>query len=197
MTIPAPATANASNRWQTGFARRSISAGVVLLMAIAVATQWGDWPSPETDVLPSRVDAIVVLGGGREERPKTAVALFEQGVSDVVVVTGDDGKIVHYLRAHGVSDSHIIHEPNAESTFENAELVVPILQKRKARDVAIVTSWFHTRRAKTVFASQVPDIRFYVTSEKRPTTLSEWDRRGQRRERYAAIYYLLRYGIWP
>ena len=167
------------------------------LMALAVITQWGDWPSAELDILPAHVDAIVALGGGQDDRAQAAVALLERGISDIVVVTGDGNLIVNYLRAHGVRDSQIIQEPNATSTLENAALVSPILHSRKARDVAIVTSWFHTRRAKTVFAKAMPGINFYVVSEMRPATLREWDRQAQRRERYAAIYYFLRYGIWP
>jgi uncharacterized SAM-binding protein YcdF (DUF218 family) len=169
---------------------------ILASLALLADIQWGNWPGPVSDVLPSHADAIVVLGGGGEDRVQTAAQLFTRGIAPVLIVSGDEGKIVSGLRQRGIADTYMIHEPNAQSTLENALLVYPILQQLHAKNVVLVTSWFHTRRAKAVFTAKCPDIRFYIHSATPPETLSEFDRNHQRRERYAIAYYALRYGIW-
>ena len=149
-----------------------------------------------------RADAIVVLGGEPDARPREAARLFQAGVAPAVVVTGvGDAKAnARTLRMAGVPADKIFIEKTARSTVENADFTRPILQELGARRVLLVTSSFHTRRALATFRKRIPGIEFGVVG----TRIAWWDApRGKSQEVYYAaievgktIIYWARYGIW-
>jgi uncharacterized SAM-binding protein YcdF (DUF218 family) len=90
-----------------------------------------------------------------------------------VVVTGDNGlaeTMAAFLRDRGVDPKCIVLENRAQSTYENALYVKKLLEDRVALPphprLALLTSDFHSRRAKLVFehaglhvmAVPVPDV---------------------------------------
>lgn len=182
---------------------KRIVAGLVFFLAAAVIfsvisswLMWGDWPNPTSDELPRRADVIVVLGGGALERPRQAWKLFREGRADRVIVTGDGGSIVDELLHLGMPEAALIHETEASSTLENAEKTIPLLERMKARTAILVTTWSHANRARRIFERKIPGVEFYIAFEQKPEVMSESDRGYQRRERLAALYYLLFKGIW-
>ena len=157
---------------------------------------WGSWPNPEPEPLPWRPDVIMVLGGGNEERPREALRLSREYPDVPIVVTGDSGIMLAPLLEAGISRSNIHHEQEATSTVENATFTDPILTKLGAEKVVLVTNWFHAPRSLAVFRRHQPQREFAAAFEPKPEKMSNWHRYATRRERIAALVYLVRERIW-
>jgi uncharacterized SAM-binding protein YcdF (DUF218 family) len=171
----------------------------LLAFFFALGTLWffeGSWPDPSASRVPWKPDAILILGGGDTARARQAKRLADDYPDIPLVVTGDGGDIVNQLHELGISDQRIIHEQSAKSTYQNAKLTDPILKSRGVRRVVLVTNWFHVPRALAIFRHEQPFREFVASFEPKPEPLTPWDRNAQRRERFASVMYLFRYGIW-
>ena len=157
---------------------------------------WGSWPNPKPEPLPWRPDVIILLGGGNEERPREALRLIKKYPEVSIVVTGDSGIMLAPLVKAGISKSKIHHEQEATSTVENATFTDAILTELGAKKVVLVTNWFHAPRALAVFRRHQPQREFAVAFEPKPDKMSNWHRYASRRERLAALVYLVRDRIW-
>jgi uncharacterized SAM-binding protein YcdF (DUF218 family) len=142
------------------------------------------------------MDAIVILGGGDVARWRHGAELALASPMVPVVVTGDRGVIVEYLRGQGVPSERILHEDAALSTVDNAKFTEPLLDRIGAKRVVLVTNWFHTRRALAIFKSQQEGREFFVSYSKRPDPAREWDLATERRERMAILHNLFFHGVW-
>lgn len=109
-----------------------------------------------------QVDAILVLGGETREgdRVAHAVKLYQRGLAPLLVVSGTPmGFRTHeaeVMQRHaeflGVPAERILAvKHNADSTREEADIVVPVLKSRGLKEVILVTSNYHTARAKRIF----------------------------------------------
>lgn len=165
-------------------------------MAAGAWIWWSDWPNPGLKALPWEPEAIVVLGGGNEDRITEAWRLAQAHADVPVIVTGDGGRIARALIERGLPAHRLRHEGAADSTLENAEKVRPLLLKEGARRAVLVTNWFHAPRALLSFRRANPDVEFAVSFRPRREPLTPWDRACQRRERLAWPVYLL-YGLMP
>ena len=107
-------------------------------------------------------DAILVLGGESREgdRVRHAVKLLKRGLAPLLVLSGTPlGFRTHeadVMRRHaeflGVPPARIlIVKHDSDSTREEAGVVVPILKRRGLKEVILVTSNYHTARAKRIF----------------------------------------------
>ncbi len=143
-----------------------------------------------------KADALVVLGGGPEERPQRAAELFKAGAAPIILVSGfgDDEITVRILKHDGIPETAIFREPRSVSTLENAEFCIPILRQMGARRVIIVTSWYHSRRAMACFRHAAPDIEFYSRPAYLTYPRSKWDRLNTRS--HIKIEYLKLLGYW-
>ena len=183
------------------FFRRKIvvrSAIVLCLLACSLLwwIGWGSWPDPELRKLPWQPDVILLLGGGNEERPRETLRLSGKYPDIPIVVTGDSGLMMQPLIEAGMPRSRIHHETEATSTVENAQLTDPILKKLGAKRVVLVTNWFHAPRSLAVFRRHQPQREFAASFERKPEKMSNWHRYATRRERIAALVYLVRERIW-
>jgi uncharacterized SAM-binding protein YcdF (DUF218 family) len=171
---------------------------VVMLAALVLGgwIAWADWPNPELEPLPWEPQAIVVLGGGNEDRIAEAWRLAQQYPAAPVIVTGDGGRIAGLLRERGLPPERLRHEVSAKSTMENADRVRPLLEKEGVTRAVLVTNWFHGPRASLSFRRAMPGTEFAVSFRPRREPLTPWDRACQRRERLAWPVYLL-YGAVP
>lgn len=115
-------------------------------------------------------DAIIVLGGEPIARPQRAANLFKAGVAPLVFITGvgDAMQNKHVLIDAGVPDSAIVVESQATTTYNNALLLKPLLDRAHIRSALIVTSPFHTRRALTTFCKVIPEVNFGITDASIP-----------------------------
>jgi tetratricopeptide (TPR) repeat protein len=119
--------------------------------------------------LPQKDHAIVILGyaladdGSMRqpliERLKTGLAIAKQYPNSKIIVTGGVPKqgvteadaMSNWLISQGVEKERIILENKATDTVENALFSTAILEKEGVKDVTLVTSASHMRRALTVF----------------------------------------------
>jgi uncharacterized SAM-binding protein YcdF (DUF218 family) len=107
-------------------------------------------------------DAILVLGGGTREgnRVQHAVELFKRGLAPLLVMSGtpmgfrthEADVMQRHAESLGVPSARILTvKHDSDSTKEEAGAVVPVLIRRGLKDVILVTSNYHTARAKRIF----------------------------------------------
>jgi uncharacterized SAM-binding protein YcdF (DUF218 family) len=120
---------------------------------------------------PQRVDYVMVLGGDSETRPFVAAALVKAGLAQTVLVPRvkpnpeeqrsaptEESIIQAVLRARGVSEEAIclLARP-VTSTKDEALALADFLDDHPDCSVAVVTSHYHTRRARWIFNKKVGD----------------------------------------
>ncbi|WP_418790593.1 YdcF family protein [Phosphitispora sp. TUW77] len=134
-----------------------------------------------------QADAIVVLGGGWEtkgklgsstlERYHYGINLFQQGYGKYLIFSGGNlwgnpseaEEMADMALSNGFSEREVIIEGSSETTWQNTLFVKKILLEKKLQSVVLVTSPYHSRRAKTMFTDKgvtvisapVPDSEFY------------------------------------
>ncbi|MFF2445595.1 ElyC/SanA/YdcF family protein [Neobacillus sp. NPDC058068] len=119
--------------------------------------------------LPQKNHAIVILGYAladdgtmREpliERLKAGLAVANKYPNSKIIVTGGvpkqgntEAKLMkEWLISNGIDEKRIIAEDKSTDTVENALFTTAILEKDGLKDVTLVTSASHVRRALTIF----------------------------------------------
>lgn len=142
---------------------------------------WGEWWI--VDEAPQQVQAIVVLSGDSVfgERLRHAVELHRRGWAQRLVLSGrairTNFSEAELMEREALSlgmhrDALLVLRHSAASTLEEALALRRFLAENKIRSILVVTSNFHTRRARTifrrvfrkfgtlVFVSASPDVRF-------------------------------------
>lgn len=124
--------------------------------------QVGEWLIHQDKI--EKADAILVLGGGREERILEGVTLYQRGYGKYLIMTGEFFEPLFYKKtlhwalqgkalAHsrGVSNEHIIPILNSLSTRDDATLSRAECRKRGFNSLIIISEPFHTKRAYYTF----------------------------------------------
>lgn len=142
---------------------------VGLAFVIYAAYQFAVIRSSNSITAVTQSDCIVVLGaavreGGQPspvfgDRLTRAAELYRAGVSRKIIVSGGLGKYAPaeaeagraFLINAGVADSDIIRETNGMTTAEQGERVREICERENFKTIALVTSFFHERRAIQIF----------------------------------------------
>jgi uncharacterized SAM-binding protein YcdF (DUF218 family) len=111
-------------------------------------------------------DAIVILGGGLENRPFAAAKLFHDGVSPIILymnvrlspaeeigVISAEGEATHrILLSKGVPEMAMtMIGSSVSNTYDESRAVEAWLEKSGAKSIIIPTDLFHTRRARWIF----------------------------------------------
>jgi uncharacterized SAM-binding protein YcdF (DUF218 family) len=115
----------------------------------------------------SRADAIIVLSDDNfyADRATHAADLYRHGMAPIVVASGRRLRpnagiaelMEHDLIERGVPKDKILRlSHNAENTREEAETTAQQALERKWRSVIVVTSNYHTRRARYIFSHVFP-----------------------------------------
>lgn len=175
--------------------------GVTLFpVTVFALIHWGNWPRKVDDRIPSHFDILEVLGGGFHlGRASLAIEAVEEFLPNDVCVTGDGGRIANQLRDLSLDGVRIHHEENATSTYKNAAFTKPIIEANDARTIVLVTHAYHSARAKrTCQFVMGPCYSTKVVVADESLVSGETKAAMMRRERYAAIYYAIRYGapLW-
>jgi uncharacterized SAM-binding protein YcdF (DUF218 family) len=136
------------------------------LLGVAVLTGWLGLEAAGraliTDDPLHPADAILVLGGEtrKGDRVMHAAGLYERGLAPLLMLSGTPlGFRTHeaeVMQRHAESlgvpaDRILTVMHDADSTREEAGVVVPILKARGLKEVILVTSNYHTARAKRIF----------------------------------------------
>ena len=123
-----------------------------------------------------KADAIIVLSDDNfyADRATRAAELFREGKAPVVVASGRRLRpsagiaelMEHDLVERGVPRDKIVRfAHDADGTREEAEALARFAKERKWRRVIVVTSNYHTRRARYIFRRVFPqDIEVRVAS---------------------------------
>lgn len=102
---------------------------------------------------PKPAEVIIILSGGAYERVDYGVKLLQQGYADQLLMSGGSAQnMAARAVSSGVPPEDIIVEKQSGSTFENAKYSSEILQARGFKTAILVTSPYHTRRARMLFA---------------------------------------------
>jgi len=121
-------------------------------------------------------DAIIVLSDDNfyADRATRAAELYRQNLAATVVASGIRLRpyagiselMLHDLVERGVPKEHIVvFAQNADDTREEAAALSQLLAERNWKSVIIVTSNYHTRRARFIFRKVFPpDIRIETAS---------------------------------
>jgi uncharacterized SAM-binding protein YcdF (DUF218 family) len=115
----------------------------------------------------AHADAIVVLSGDNfyADRATHAAKLFRQGVANEVVASGrrlrpnagESELTEHDLIERGVPKEKILRLPqDASSTIEEARAVRAVAEQHGWKSIVVVTSSYHTRRARYIFQKEFP-----------------------------------------
>jgi len=112
-------------------------------------------------------DAIVVIGDDdySGDRAARAAALFKQGWAPTIVASGRELRPyasiseleTHDLQGDGVAKQSIVQfSQRAENTREEALALRDLFAQRGWHKIVIVTSNYHTRRARFIFSRVMP-----------------------------------------
>ena len=125
----------------------------------------------------AKADAIVVLGGGLENRPFAAAKLFHDGVApqilymDVRFSPAEEMGIAlpEKEQTHRILLSNNVPETamtvigtNVANTYEESRAVRAWIEKSGAKSIIIPTDLFHTRRVRWVFSKELKDAKAQV-----------------------------------
>jgi uncharacterized SAM-binding protein YcdF (DUF218 family) len=116
---------------------------------------------------PAHADAIVVLSDDNYfgERAARAAELFKAGWAPRVVASGRNLRpyasiaelMEHDLKDRGVPESGVVRFPNrAENTREEAAAVSEFVASHGWKHILVVTSNYHTRRARYIYERLLP-----------------------------------------
>lgn len=148
--------------------KRCVFVSILLIGFISFIIFAGDFLIVE-DVTKS-AEAIVVIGGDHKpQRMQRTVELYQQGYAPIVVISA--GTLVlegsetlpeaEVMRQQaislGLSEDVIVLEDQSNSTLENALFTKQILESQEIKSIILVTSAYHSRRAKRMFDDVLAD----------------------------------------
>ena len=133
-----------------------------------------------------RADFIYLLGGDAHIRPVHAARLYRDGFAPRVVITAGEQvdsthHVVQLLRIEGVPFSAVTSlalPPGATSTQDEGRALRRYLQKHPADHVIVVTSPYHTRRARWTLRRELKgvdvDLRMSAAPDPRFSASNWW-----------------------
>lgn len=180
--------------------------GLIIAVIIHLAYQFISIRSGNFLTTVGRADVIVILGaavwpGGQpslvlRDRTLRAAELYHQGVAPKIICTGGVGAYPpaeaevekELLMQAGVPESAIILETASTSTIEQARAIKAMGDQQGFRSIALVTSFYHERRAIRFFQSagisdvqdarcmhtRFVDINYWVAREAAYLTVLNW-----------------------
>jgi uncharacterized SAM-binding protein YcdF (DUF218 family) len=149
-------------------------------------------------------DAIVVLGAAQYDgRPSPvlaarldhALALYEDGIAPVIVVTGgrqegdrftEAAAAATYLHEHGVPDDAILRETTGRSSWESLAASARFLAERDLTQVVLVSDPYHAARIDAIASEVGLDASVSPTRTSPIRGAAEWRRFASETVRVAA-----------
>jgi uncharacterized SAM-binding protein YcdF (DUF218 family) len=129
----------------------------------------------------AKADAIVILGGGLENRPFAAARLFHDGVAPKIlymdvqpgpaeelgVALSEKEVTRRILLSNNVPESALLAiGTNVASTYDESQAVRAWVKQTGATSIVITTELFHTRRARWIFHHELRDtpVKIYISA---------------------------------
>jgi hypothetical protein len=126
---------------------------------------------------PGKSDVILVVAGETDRRPGRALELLDQGYARRVILDVPDARIYiwsetelaqRYAESLSPASAVSVCPIHGLSTKAEAKEAGACLQATGARDVLLVTSDHHTRRALSTFRRELPGYHFTVAAAYNP-----------------------------
>lgn len=185
---------------------KSFLAFILAALIVYAAYQFVDLRTSNSTTAVAPTDCLVVLGaavwpGGQpsrvlRDRLKRAAELYHQGVASKIICAGGVGTFPpaeaavgkQFLMEAGVPERDIIMESTSTSTAEQAELIKKICDREGFQSIALVTSFFHEKRAIKLFRragftdiqdarcihESFEDLNYWVARDALALTLMNW-----------------------
>lgn len=184
---------NVPTRLRRWLRRGLAGSGSLLLLVVLAAVIWPRAFLCVRDTPPD-CDAMVILGGEVADRVRQALTLYREAKTPLVFVIGcGDAPIARRLLiAGGVPQNAIVVEDRSTNTWENAQRAVPLLRQHGVHRVLLVTTWYHSRRARACFRHVAPDMEFYSV----PAEWSNPDHLAGKRWKLVYSEYIKLAGYW-
>ena len=99
---------------------------------------------------PQKADVIIILGGDAANRVLYGAELYKLGYADKVLLSGH--AMIGQALTSGIPLNAILMEDQSQTTFENAQYSVKIVQNQGYKSAVVVSSPYHTRRISIIFA---------------------------------------------
>jgi uncharacterized SAM-binding protein YcdF (DUF218 family) len=164
----------------------------------------------------SKADAIVILGGGLENRPFAAAKLFHDGAAPRILymnvkltpaeelgVTMSEGEVTHRILLNkGVPDTAMtMIGSGVASTYDESKAVEAWIEKSGAKSIIITTDVFHTRRVRWLFGKELRSTKaeiHVVAVDPRRYKITDWWQHEEgviafQNEIIKFLYYRLKY----
>lgn len=134
---------------------------------------------------PSFAEAIIVVSGGGEERLNKGIELYEEGYSDLLVLSGDaldptspsNAEVMkEQALEEGIPIDAILLDTESKTTFENARNVKKVLEEyglKEPYSLILVTTEYHQRRLLQNFKEVYNDSET-VTFINQPADVKYW-----------------------
>ena len=111
-------------------------------------------------------DALVVFSGDNGFRTEVGVELLKKGYGDYLILSGgkvyDEVTMAQLMKEHaiklGADEDSIILENKSETTSDNAKFTKKIIEENNFESIILVTSDYHTRRAKATMEKALEDV---------------------------------------
>lgn len=160
---------------------RSILILVVILAIVFVASS-GSFLMIDN---PAKADAIVVLAGETDVRPKFAIDMLRQGYSPRLLLDVPVAEKIYIWPETELADKYLKSLPEAPamqvcpvyglSTKAETQDVARCLRGQQAKTILLVTSDYHTRRALMIFRHELPQYGFSVAGATNARTFgTDW-----------------------
>jgi uncharacterized SAM-binding protein YcdF (DUF218 family) len=166
-----PGAAPSGRRTARGRRLRRVVAALVLLMAVfcAASARLFIWPAQG---MPSRVSAIVVLGGTGDRAGK-GLALAHQGRAPVLIFSQGlpDPILARVCALHGLAFRVHCFLPNPGTTQGEAEFIGRYAKRNHWKSIVLVTTPDQDTRARIRFGRCFPGHLYVVTT---PLPASQW-----------------------
>ncbi len=158
---------------RTGPRRTIALLGTLCLMALLLyATSslwmsWMGWCLVSTDPAAPAGIAVLLAGDMYGERMATAASLVESKLVPRVLVSGPQGIYKTYesdlaidwaVKQGWPRDWFVPVHMDADSTVEEAKVLIPWLREHQLKRIIVVTSNYHTRRAGAIWRSLAKDF---------------------------------------
>ena len=124
---------------------------------------------------------VVVSGGDTPARTKKAIEMYNNGWAPRIIFSGAAADKEGLSNAaamrldavkQGIPPQAILIEEYSENTSENAEKTRELLRTHRIRDIILVTSGYHQRRASIEFAAYTKEDGVMIRNA--PTTDRDW-----------------------
>lgn len=160
----------------------------IIVISLSIYLQPNDFTVCNLNDRPSNhdtctvADAIVTVSGGDTiARTNHAIQLYKNGWAPLLIFSGAAQDKTGLSNAFamrqnaiqaGVSPEAILIEENSENTAQNATLTSRLVKDQGIKNIILVTSGYHQRRASLEFHAQLSDSGVVIRNS--PTDDSDW-----------------------